>query len=176
MSSISVARHRVRQGVAAILTRSSPRNDGLVDDWLTPNQRDVFRRMSSHDRAHSERVARRLLADGQPNRELIAAALLHDIAKAGTAALPGRIRLPDRVLRVLLGRVAPDALHWLTSGPDRRGCRGLYLAVHHARLGAATAHTAGCSARTVWLIANHEDASNDDPQLRALVAADDASH
>lgn len=176
MSSISVIRHRLRQGLAAMVARPAAPNDGLADTWLSPDQRGLFRRMSAHDQAHARRVAHRLLAAGQTDRDLIAAALLHDVGKSGSARYPGRVRLPDRVARVILGRLAPLALSWLASDPDRPGGRGLFLAAHHARLGAEEATATGSSARTVWLIANHEDVTTGDPQLQALIAADDQSH
>lgn len=175
MSGITSARHRLRQGLAALLARPSSSADGRAADWLSAGEADLFRRMSAHDRGHAWRVADRLLRDELTGRDLIAAALLHDVAKSGTDDLPGRVRLPDRVVRVVLGRVSPSTLRWLASDPDRPGCRGLYLAVHHARLGAAAATAAGSSTRTTWLIANHEDSTSEDRQLRALIAADDSS-
>ncbi len=176
MSSITAARHRIRQGLAAIVVRPSTQNHDLTDAWLSPDQRGLFRRMSAHDQAHARRVAHRLLADGQTDGDLIAAALLHDVGKSGTGDHPGRVRLTDRGLRVVLGWLSPSVLRRLAAGPARPGRRGLHLAVHHARLGAVAATAAGSSARTAWLIANHEDTSSDDPQLQALIAADDLSH
>lgn len=176
MIRLTSIRHRFRQGVAALLPRTGSLDSSLAVEWLTSDQIPLFDRMSAHDRAHSLRVAGRLLADGHADRDLIAAALLHDVAKAGTPQIPGQVRLPDRVLRVLLGQFTPAALRWLASDHDRPGCRGLYLATHHARLGSINASEAGSSARTVWLIAHHEDTASSDPELRALVATDDASH
>ena len=175
MIRLASIRHRVRQGVAALLTRTGSFDGSLAIEWLTPGQLALFDRMSALDRAHSLRVAGRLLADGQVDRDLIAAALLHDVAKAGTPTVPGRVRLPDRVLRVLLGRFAPPVLRLLASDADRPGCRGLYLVVHHDRLGAVAARAAGSSARTVLLIANHEDATTADQRSRHLKMADDQS-
>ncbi len=176
MSSSSSGRHRVRQGLATMLARPSAGNDERSAEWLSSGEAELHQRMSVHDRAHAWRVADRLLRDERPERDLIVAALLHDVAKSGTDDVPGQIRLTDRVLRVVLGQLAPAALRWLASDPHRYGCRGLYLAVHHARLGAIMATAAGSSARTAWLIANHENTTSDDPQLQALMAADDLSH
>ena len=85
------------------------------------------------------------------------------------------MRLPDRVLRVILGRVAPRVLRRLAAHPERRFGRGLYLAVHHARLGAIAATRAGSTEGMCWLIAHHEDLKVTDRQLAALIAADDAT-
>jgi hypothetical protein len=46
----------------------------------------------------------------------------------------------------------------------------------HPEIGARTARQLGCSARTCWLIRNHESESDlDDPDLARLQAADFAS-
>ncbi len=175
MSQFASIRHRLRQGVAALLTRNGSGAGSLAIELLMPGELALFRRMSAHDQAHSERVAGRLLANGHFDSDLIAAALLHDVAKAGTPQFPGGVRLPDRVLRVLLGRFALGGLRWLASELDRPLCRGLYLAVHHARLGAELAHAAGSSERTCWLIAAHEASVPQDPDLQRLIASDGAA-
>jgi hypothetical protein len=55
----------------------------------------------------------------------------------------------------------------------RRGpLGGLYLARHHAALGARIAANAGASARCCELIARHEGPAGDDGALAALMAAD----
>ncbi len=170
------ARYRFRQGAAALSAGRDEPVDDICTRWLSDGELELFRRMSAHDRAHALRVAGLLLAAGHRDVDLIAGALLHDAAKSGTPGCPGRVRLPDRVLRVLLARVAPSVLVWLTTDPDRPGCRGLYLAVHHARLGAVAAGAAGSTARTRWLIANHDGSRGIDAHLDALIAADDGAH
>ncbi len=175
---MSAAAHRVRQGLVAIGAALRPTRgaaaDGLASTWLSGDLRDLFNGMSSHDRAHAARVATRILADGglAPSSDLMVAALLHDVAKGGTPAVPGRVRLLDRTARVLLGRFAPRLLAIATRRPT---FPGLYLAVHHARFGADLVRDAGGSERACWLIAAHESEHSDDPDLHRLIAADDAS-
>ncbi len=87
-----------------------------------------------------------------------------------------RVRLVDRIARVLLDRFAPRLLMHLSREAAASWWReGLVLAVHHASLGAQRAATLGCSERTCWLIAYHADRPfPPEDLLRLLVAADDA--
>jgi hypothetical protein len=97
--------------------------------------------------------------------------LLHDIGKV---AVNGRVRLIDRAAKVVLARVSPQLLSWLARLPAPRWRRGLALAVHHPRLGAARAADLGCSPRACWLIAHHEDEpAPEDDALTMLCRVDD---
>lgn len=136
-------------------------------------QAAAFRGLPPHDQAHLCRAYRWLRDDGGSDRDLLAAALLHDLGKASPT---GSIRLPDRVARVVLSRLAPSLLRRVARLPAPAWRRGLALAVHHPALGAKRAAALGCSARTCWLIAHHEDATNrHDPDLARLIAADRAA-
>lgn len=106
------------------------------------------------DERHAERTAdvlRRLGAD----EELIAAGLLHDVAK------PSGTRLWHRVAAVLLGAVAPRVKERLARGD---GVFARYL--DHPRRGADEARRRGASARVVRLIARHHDRpENEDERM-----------
>ena len=171
----SSAVYRIHQGLTALWPFAPAPDDALLARWLNPAERRLFRVMTRHDQRHSAHLARRLLDGGATDRDLIAAALLHDVGKAGSATAPGRVRLTDRVARVLLRRWAPDTLARFNRSPRSRPLRGLYLAEHHAAVGAEVAGAAGASPRTVWLIAHHDDraAAARDPELRGLHLADD---
>jgi putative nucleotidyltransferase with HDIG domain len=111
------------------------------------------------DARHAERTAeilRRLGAD----EELVAAGLLHDIAK------PPDTRLWHRVAGVLLARIAPRVRRELAHG-DATFAR--YL--DHARLGADEARRQGASDRVVFLIAGHHSPPRSD-DARLLARAD----
>jgi hypothetical protein len=166
-------RYRLRQGIAAVVPRVPDDREAILIATLTRNQADAFRALPVQDQAHLCRVYRCLVADGATDRDLLIAALLHDVAKVGPE---GRVRLHDRVARVVLRRLAPRLLERLARMPAPGWRRGLALAVHHPRLGAEQALGLGCSERTCWLIAHHEDVPvPDDPDLRRLVAADHAA-
>ena len=109
---------------------------------------------SGADDRHATRTAEALRALGA-DEELIAAGLLHDIAK------PAETRLWHRVAAVLLERSAPALRRRLAGGP---GTLGRYL--DHARLGADEARRRGASERVVRLIArHHERPESDDERL-----------
>ena len=165
-------RYRLRQGLGALRPRLPDDRDAILASTLTRAQADAFRRLPVHDQAHLCRVHRTLVAGGERDPDLLVAALLHDIAKAGPG---GQVRLHDRVVRVVLRRFAPSLLSRLARWPAPRWRAGIALAVHHPRLGAERAKTLGCSDRACWLIAHHEDAPlPEDADLHRLVAADHA--
>ncbi|MEJ7762899.1 MAG: hypothetical protein WKF80_08925 [Thermomicrobiales bacterium] len=179
--------HRVAQGLDALwIDRPGDHGgdgdgDGDRDNaamaLLTPSQRVAFAALSAFDRRHAIRVWGRVSREVPADHDLAVAALLHDLAKAGSPGLPGRVHLPDRVTRVLLRRLAPGLLARLATPlpPVPRWRTGLVLAVHHPSLGAAWAADIGCSPRVCWLIAHHHDRTPvKDPVLRALMAADEA--
>jgi hypothetical protein len=163
-------RDRLRQGMAALRPGISTLHDDMLTDLLTADQIAVFRQLPDFDQIHLDRVCAVLRAGGEEDRDLLVAALLHDVGKVGNL---GTIRLPHRVARVLLDRCCPRCLDRLARLPASRWRAGFALAVHHPALGAERAAALGCSARTCWLIAHHEDNPPPaDEQLRRLIAAD----
>ena len=161
---------RVRQGLRALRPRLPADRDAIVAATLTPAQGSAFRALSTTDQAHLCRAYRALRAKAVADPELLAATLLHDLGKASRE---GRVRLPDRVARVILASVAPGLLRRLARVPAPGWRRGLALAVHHPALGAERAAAVGCSPRVRWLIAHHEDRSAmSDPDLALLALAD----
>ncbi len=140
---------------------------------LTPDARARFNKLRPADQLHLVRVADNLAQQGA-GPDLVAAGLLHDIGKAH----PGiRIRLADRAGKVLLARLAPHFLGILSrrADPPLAGA-GLWALARHAQAGADLALEEGYSERVQWLIAHHERRDIiDDPELRLLIAVDDAS-
>lgn len=107
------------------------------------------------DERHAQRTAEALRRMGA-DEELIAAGLLHDIAK------PRETRLWHRIAAVVLESVAPRVRARLARGD---GVFAQYLG--HARRGAEEARRRGATERVIRLIARHHDrpASDDERML-----------
>jgi hypothetical protein len=139
------------------LRRGAPAEEAWAESVLLPGERALWRRMSDADRRHAVGVA---LTIGEAPREVLAAALLHDVGKIdsglGTFA---------RVGATLLGTVTRS---W-------GGRIGSYL--HHDELGAALLRDAGSDPLTVtWAREHHLPEERWTVPLdvgRALEAADD---
>ena len=97
------------------------------------------------DERHAQRTAEALRRMGA-DEELIAAGLLHDVAK------PPGTRIWHRIAAVLIDAVAPRARGRLAPGD---GTFARYL--DHARRGAEEARARGASERVVRLIARHHE-------------------
>lgn len=166
------AAYRVRQFFAAITAGEPTRADcALVERFLSPAQQRLFKRMSRNDQNHALAVARRLIGKGWSDVELIQAALLHDVGKAGSG-----LHLGYRVAIVLLRAFWPAGLERLAAS-DHGWRRPLHVHQHHPESGARLATEAGSSSRVVELIRQHQspaDADESPTELAALKAADDS--
>ena len=133
----------------------------------------LFARMSSADQRHSLRVCQGLRARGQNGRDILTAALLHDVGKAA-----GRVPFWTRPLIVIGKSCAPRLLTRLTVYPVERGrvsgwrC-ALSYAWWHAEVGADLAADAGLSERAVHYIRMHH--RPDSPELAELHLVDEVS-
>lgn len=139
----------------------------ILRDLLPPGGCDLFATMSTNDQRHSLSVYRKLVARGCMDRDLLAAALLHDSGKGS-----GRVRLWVRPPFVLFRAFAPGVLRWLAREPHPFWRRPFYYSWQHAAIGADLAARAGLSERVVLLIRTHHQPNGPAAELHAV---DDAS-
>lgn len=154
--------------MAHVTARVRPDEAELARRILPRSAWEVFARMPVADRRHGLDVARRLMVSGHDDRDLLAAALLHDAAKGR------RMRLWHRVGGVLLEAFAPRLLARLASTDPRSWRHPFHLYLHHAPMSADAALAAGCPPRVAAFIRG-TSAAPDASLADALRAADEAS-
>ena len=123
----------------------------LVKSILTTRQLELFDKFQTSEKAHSLKVLKSLLDNGETNPDLLTAALLHDIGKIKHPLQP-----LERAIAVLGKLLFPvKSIKWGRSHPIGF-VRPFVVAQNHPGWGADLADLAGASALTVTLIRNHE--------------------
>ncbi|HID87410.1 MAG TPA: HD domain-containing protein [Anaerolineae bacterium] len=166
--------YRFSQFCRALVARVPKRELDLLSEYLTPAQVELFRRMPRCDQRHGLDVFHALQKRGYHERDLLVAALLHDVGK-----VDGGLRLWHRVLIVLVKAFWLQLLDRLARGETDSWRYPFYVHQHHPELGAELVRAVGCSSTTVELIRRHQEplASNpprthQDKLLAALQEAD----
>ena len=143
--------YRVSQFFRALAAWAPKRELGLLSEYLTPPQVELFQRMPRCDQRHGLDVFYALQRKQHLDHDLLAAALLHDVGKSG-----GRLRLWHRVLIVLIKALWPRLLDRLARDEPRSWRYPFFVHQRHPELGAELAQAAGCSPTTVELIRRHQ--------------------
>ena len=173
------AQYRVEQFGASLRLNVTSQELDRAAAWLPPDGPALFRRMARRDQRHSLTVCNRLRLAGHDEPDLLAAALLHDVAK--TVQPNRRLLLAHRVLIVLMEAVKPGWVAQIARQDPTDWRYPFYVHLHHPEQGARLAEEAGCSQLTVALIRRHQiklsaPPVDEEEQLLAwLQAADDAS-
>jgi len=160
--------YRTRQFWFALTARPHTNDLAQAGHFLSPQLLELFLQMQPGEQAHSLAVFRQLQDQGETDRDLLAAALLHDVGKSRC-----QLRLWERVFIVLLRAMLPrHARRWGRAEP-RGWRRALVVAQQHPRWGAQMAQQFGASARTIQLIRRHQDPipahRRKDPETRLLI-------
>ena len=144
-----------------------PADEKLAGHYLEAPLLELFLGQESRDVVHAANTARWLLDRGHDDRELIRAALLHDIGK-------GEQRRRDRVAHVIaaatgIGGVVADPQSTIEM---RRAVARSRL---HAATGAEILQDYGVAPRLVELVKNHHSDPGRDAMLKLLQEADSAT-
>ena len=172
---MKAARHRLGQGIGALLAFARSPDLALAGRHLSPVELAAFRAMSRADQLHSLGVLRALLrADPGASAILIKAALLHDVGKSRC-----HLAVWQKSLAVLMMRFAPGFCERLSQSQSLSRWRAPHR-VHryHAKWSGEILREMGADATLIWLAEHHhhEPARVNDERrgrmLAALKAAD----
>lgn len=145
------ARHRLQQGVRALVAFARPIEYALAGQYLNEAQMTLFRRMKRSERLHSLNVLRQVMAQPCASHDLAVAALLHD---CGKVLYP--LAIWQKSVAVIFRRITPTHYHrWSEKSASHWWYRAFVVAEKHPQWGAQLVAETGASAKTVWLIANH---------------------
>ena len=156
-------RYRLRQTIHAVQPEIHDHDADYATEILGAGELALFHKMEKRDRRHGIEVMGRLHRHGIGDRDLLAAALLHDCGKGEAAVwLRGLNVVAGPAVRVLGIR-------------DGAGWRGAaYRLAYHAAIGAEFAVRAGSSAATVRYISGRVG-PGEEAKIALLRWADDIS-
>ncbi len=156
---LSEAAHLVRRFFGFLTaTPPSPTEQRLVHDHLTPDEARAFWEQRPEDQRHAIDVARRVALAAGDDRELIRAALLHDVGKA--AAPIGAVRRSLATVLDVIGLPLPPAMATYRD---------------HGRLGAERLRAVGADGIVVAFASHHPGPppTGSDPDRWAILLAAD---
>jgi len=168
------AAYRIRQFWSALRARPRVEEMHIARQALAEPLFRLFQKMQPTEQAHSLVVYQKLVAQGENDPDLLAAALLHDM---------GKIRAPlnvwERAWIVILRASFPKQVPAWGCGQPTGWRKALVVAEQHPAWGAELAHAAGANERVTRLIRDHQaplDAFSPlAEQLQKLKAVDDES-
>ena len=144
--------YRLRQFINAVTGYPSSRDIGMVRNVLSPELYVHFSQMQKSEQTHSIQICKDLKSNGEENKDLLTAALMHDVGKNRYP-----LSLSQRVLIVICSKIFPKKV-------DKWGTRELkgwnkpfVVAKQHPVWGAEIAQNAGASETVVNLIRKHQE-------------------
>jgi hypothetical protein len=153
--------YRTTQFFRAMIAKPRPQELALVEANLSPPMAELFWKMSSTEQVHGLRVLRSLIAQGQNDPDLLAAALLHDVGK-----IRFTLHIWERVLIVLANWFIPEMVQrWGVGEPDGWR-RPFVIASLHPMWGAEMVRDAGGSKILIDLVRRHQEPLSSGSQLK----------
>ena len=119
---------------------------------LDPSLAALFFRMSDPDQSHSIRVFQTLIDQEEENRDLLMAALLHDVGKSLNP-----LRAWERSLVVVTNQMLPNQVLKWGQGEMYSWRKPFVVALQHPEWGAALVQQEGGSETLVTLIRYHQE-------------------
>jgi hypothetical protein len=150
--------YRASQTLRILLSKPGSEDLALVEQLLPPPLGGLFHQMSPGDQVHGLRVLRSLIARGEGDPDLLAAALLHDVGKSRV-----RMRLWERILAVLVSWIAPGKARDWGEGQLNGWRRPFVISVQHPVWGAKMIRQVGGSEELAALVLRHQEHLPPDP-------------
>ncbi len=155
--------YRFGQVLNALWAKPKPQDRELVEEFLSPALAQWFSKLMPSEQTHAVRVCQQLIKEGETDRILLTAALLHDIGKTRY-----RLRLWERVWIVMFGWISrrlgttvvlkEDELEQATWWK-----RCLIVGEFHPLWGAELLRQQGVEEEVVWLVEHHQESFEFDP-------------
>lgn len=166
-------RYRISQFWNAVAARPADGQLERARNVLGAALMNLFLQMQPGEQAHSLEIFESLLAQGETDPDLLAAALLHDVGKSRCPLNPAECAMVVIGCKLLPG----DVKDWGRGDPQGLK-RAFVVAEQHPAWGAAMAAEAGASPLVVRLIRQHQDKllpsmEKRDPLLYRLQLLDD---
>lgn len=143
--------YRLNQFWNAIKARPGAGQVVEAGQVLNPVQVELFLEMQPGEQAHSLKIYQDLVAAGENNQDLLAAALLHDVGKSRYP-----LAVWERTIIVIARAILPGKVSEWGKGSPRGWRRPFVIAERHAEWGAEMAAKAGSSSLTIDLIRRHQ--------------------
>jgi hypothetical protein len=119
---------------------------------LIPAELLLFRQMQPSEQAHAFQVYKQLVQGGHKQKDLLTAALLHDVGK-----ILSPLSVFDRVVIVVGKYIFPKAARRWAEEPGRSWRRPFRVAAFHSEWGADLLEKAGASRLAIELVRRHHD-------------------
>jgi putative nucleotidyltransferase with HDIG domain len=157
--------YRVKQFFKGLYNYMPPGKIGIIDKYLSYDEREIFMQLPNHERNHAVDTAFTVLSLGPPYRTetIVKAALLHDIGK-----IEGKPGIIKKSILVLMDKIFPSLSYKLS-----RRLKMFYIYYNHPEIGAKLLENINTDKHAVELVRyHHSDGHNDIAGMEVLKKAD----